>query len=315
MMYVPTPEAERVLHEVCDWARWGDVNKRFPGTQPVSLRRKDLSALRKRADDYAVCEKTDGERCFFYATGSAAFFIDRKGAAQKVIIPPLKTRGALGNADAQATLLDGEWVGDAFLIFDAVAVQGRDVSHLPLDQRLSYALDFILCNKDSPLRLSMKDFFSLKHLEFVWREICPRLPHECDGLIFTPISEPYKAGTSDTLFKWKPGDYNTVDFKLEPITANNKVHVKLLVLNEFELELYGWLASSEEPLSGITECKWNPSVDTYILNEDRWETGGWVIFRQREDKDCPNSILTASRVQETISEALQFENVLSALNL
>lgn len=62
---------------------------------------------------------------------------------QKATIPKLAIKGNLENADSQVTLLDGERVGDMFLIFDAVLVQGRDVLYLPLDQRLVYALDII----------------------------------------------------------------------------------------------------------------------------------------------------------------------------
>jgi len=304
-------ESARVLHEVCNCVRYGDTIKRFPGMQPTSLRRSDLRKIQDA--NYVVCEKTDGERCFLYIRDDVAYFVDRKAAVQKATIPKLAIKGNLENAESQVTLLDGERVGDMFLIFDAVLVQGRDVLYLPLDQRLVYALDIIKLNEDHPLNLSMKDFFRLKHLRFLWTEVCPRLPHDCDGLIFTPISDPYSPGTSKTLFKWKPSEMNTVDFKLQPTRIEDEVHVQLLVLNEHALELYGWLAHGEKPLAGIVECKWDPSAETFIFNEDKWVEGGWVIFRERDDKDVPNCILTASRVEETIMESLQFDDLLKEL--
>ena len=58
----------------------------------------------------------------------------------------------------------------------------------------------------------MKDFdrFMDEHL--------PNVKQEVDGLVFTPINEPIRIGTHETMFKWKPQAKNTVDFlmKKEP---------------------------------------------------------------------------------------------------
>lgn len=42
----------------------------------------------------------------------------------------------------------------------------------------------------------------------------PSLPHENDGLIFTPVYAPYIKGTCKQLFKWKPAGLNSVDFRI-----------------------------------------------------------------------------------------------------
>ena len=42
----------------------------------------------------------------------------------------------------------------------------------------------------------------------------PNLKHGNDGLIFTPVSDPYRAGTCESILKWKPSEMNTVDFLL-----------------------------------------------------------------------------------------------------
>ena len=73
-----------------------------------------------------------------------------------------------------------------------------------------------------PFELLLKDMYhaqrnmpSLAHcsVAHVWNTVVPRLPHECDGLIFTPIEQAYVPGKSDlTLLKWKPEQ--SVDFML-----------------------------------------------------------------------------------------------------
>jgi len=40
----------------------------------------------------------------------------------------------------------------------------------------------------------------------------PNVKQEMDGLIFTPINEPIRIGTHETMFKWKPRNKNTIDF-------------------------------------------------------------------------------------------------------
>ena len=43
------------------------------------------------------------------------------------------------------------------------------------------------------LDVYLKDFFAVEHVRTVWG-FAPRLPHESDGLIFTPVLQPYVGG-------------------------------------------------------------------------------------------------------------------------
>jgi hypothetical protein len=55
---------------------------------------------------------------------------------------------------------------------------------------------------------------------------------EQDGLMLAPVELPYRRGTVATLFKFKPHDRNTVDFKvlLVPDSADATVMVRHLQL-------------------------------------------------------------------------------------
>jgi hypothetical protein len=48
-------------------------------------------------------------------------------------------------------------------------------------------------------RVKLKSFMATCHTEKLWKEEVSRLPHGNDGLIFTPINSPYRAGTWDEL--------------------------------------------------------------------------------------------------------------------
>ncbi len=42
------------------------------------------------------------------------------------------------------------------------------------------------------------------------------LNHKNDGIIFSRISSPYKAGKNENFLKWKPASQNSIDFLLVP---------------------------------------------------------------------------------------------------
>jgi len=42
-----------------------------------------------------------------------------------------------------------------------------------------------------------------------------RLPHSCDGVVFTSEDDPYTFGTTKSLQKWKPIEQNTIDCQIE----------------------------------------------------------------------------------------------------
>jgi hypothetical protein len=119
------------------------------------------------------------------------------------------------------TLLDGELVRTRagktlFLIFDAVCIKGEDLKSLPLDKRLEKARGIvkgIIKTASASFEVRVKTMFPLCDLG----QMPPldSFEYETDGLVFTPINEPIRTGTHETLFKWKPHDRITIDFELK----------------------------------------------------------------------------------------------------
>lgn len=55
-------------------------------------------------------------------------------------------------------------------------------------------------------------FLEIFDVPLIQDVIGSRLPHFCDGIIFTPVYAPYMPGTCQGLMKWKPPHLNTIDF-------------------------------------------------------------------------------------------------------
>lgn len=185
---------------------WKSDGTRFPGPQPVSIERRHFPLLKRQP--YFVCEKTDGVRHLLASTEEGVFLVNRA-----FFIEPVKIRVP------KDTLLDGELVKtkagkSLFVVHDAVRVKGENLTSQPLNYRLDAArkvIKGIIKTAQAPFEIRVKNM----HL---WgSERLPALDtyeYETDGLVLTPINEPIRMGTHETMFKWKPKGRITIDFEL-----------------------------------------------------------------------------------------------------
>ncbi|KNC78907.1 mRNA capping enzyme, catalytic domain-containing protein, partial [Sphaeroforma arctica JP610] len=112
--------------------------------------------------------------------------------------------------------------------------EGNAIGFLePLDRRLKMAEKQIIrprkaCAKkfeeqmkEEPFHLRIKKFFPIQKAKYIVTEVMPKLTHENDGLILTPVRMRYVSGRFLKLMKWKPPELNSVDFLLKfEITGN-----------------------------------------------------------------------------------------------
>ncbi|KAK9473606.1 mRNA capping enzyme, catalytic domain-containing protein [Dipodascopsis tothii] len=209
----------------------------FPGAQPVSFAKRHI-VENLAAEDYFVCEKSDGIRCIMYMTtfngAEAVYLIDRKNDYYYVqnLHFPLAEDISRFHTDC---LVDGELVMDdygngkkvmKFLVFDSLVIDGKLLVQRTLDKRLGYFRELVykpyeqLC-KSYPHEVEFFPFVvGFKDMEFsyaltkLWDEIVPNLKHGCDGLIFTSRLMPYVFGSDEKILKWKPPDENSIDFRM-----------------------------------------------------------------------------------------------------
>lgn len=195
--------------------KWGSKDY-FPGPQPISIEYKHFPIL--KSAEYVVCEKTDGERhmmvALMFEGKKKCLFVNR---AFNMFEVPIN----LKKAAYEGTILDGELYDNTLMVYDAVLVNGESVWDAHLMRRLEAArglMKSIIYMKSDKWRLKCKTFYQMRDFEKFMDEYLPTVQQKIDGLVFTPVNEPIRIGTHETMFKWKPQEKNTVDFlmKKEP---------------------------------------------------------------------------------------------------
>lgn len=221
--------------------------KQFFGAHPVSLEKKHLKDIANPDvfHDFLVCEKTDGIRYLMYITNYGEVILSGRGDdffLVRMPIPPAMVKQKEKEMSIMY-IFDGELVIDeragkklmVYLLFDALLFNGDSVYSKPYSERLKYCLQFsstrgdlfrlskdlkikrpgIVIDQASKfprMKIAVKDFFQVDASAYIFNKMVPKLPHENDGLIFTRNSVPYPVGATNNIIKWKPPEFNTIDF-------------------------------------------------------------------------------------------------------
>lgn len=268
---------------------------RFPGPQPVSIERRHFPLLKRQP--YMVCEKTDGVRHLLASTDDGVFLVNRAFACEKVNIRLAKD-----------TLLDGELVKTRngkeglrpdgkpavsllFMVYDAVRAKGEDLTRKPLDARLEAArkvIKAIIKTANAPFEIRVKTMTDLKD----FRSFPPldSFEYETDGLVFTPVNEPIRTGTHETMFKWKPRERITIDFCIK---NGSELFVQDRGIPYKEADLHLHNVRRDLPDGTIVECGYGDL--------------GWFVEKIRTDKTHANNRRTYFRTIVNIREGIKLE--------
>ena len=290
--------------------KWGSKDY-FPGPQPVSIEHRHFPVL--KGAEYLVCEKTDGERymmvaCMFEGKKKCVF-VNR---AFNMFEVPINLKKSVYDG----TILDGELYEDTLMVYDAVWVNGESVWNLNLMKRLEAArsiMKSIIYMKSDQYRLKCKTFHQMREFGKFMDVYLPTVQQKIDGLVFTPVNEPVRIGTHETMFKWKPQEKNTVDFLMKrepsretpgfkPGTPTWRLYVQEKGKLFFESEL-PFNRMEDEPWfedGAIVECKY------VTWEEPMW----WKPLKRRTDKNYPNNRRTFYRTIVNIKENIQMKEFL-----
>ena len=291
-------------------AKWGSKDY-FPGPQPVSIEHRHFPVL--KGAEYLVCEKTDGERymmvaCMFEGKKKCVF-VNR---AFNMFEVPINLKKSVYDG----TILDGELYEDTLMVYDAVWVNGESVWNLNLMKRLDAArsiMKSVIYMKSDQYRLKCKTFHQMREFGKFMDVYLPTVQQKIDGLVFTPVNEPVRIGTHETMFKWKPQEKNTVDFLMKrepsretpgfkPGTPAWRLYVQEKGKLFFESEL-PFNRMEDEPWfedGAIVECKY------VTWEEPMW----WKPLKRRTDKNYPNNRRTFYRTIVNIKENIQMKEFL-----
>jgi hypothetical protein len=289
---------------------WGSKDY-FPGPQPISIERKHFPVL--RSAEYVVCEKTDGERhmmvALMYEGKPKCFFVNRA-------FDMIEVKINLNKKAYEGTILDGELYDNTLMVYDSVLVNGVLVAHQNLDERLAAAeemMKFIIYMKSDKYRLKMKTFHMMKDFGVFMDEYLPTVQQKIDGLVFTPVYEPIRLGTHETMFKWKPLEKNTVDFlmKREPTRETPGCKPGPLAWRLYVQEKGKLYFESEIPLNRISDEPWFEDGAIVECRYVTWESPmWWKPLKRRRDKTHPNNRRTFYRTIVNIKEDIQMKEFL-----
>jgi hypothetical protein len=260
---------------------WKADASRFPGPQPVSIERRHFPLLKRQP--YLVCEKTDGVRHLLASTDEGVFLMNRAFSIEKINVRVAKD-----------TLLDGELViakndKKLFMVYDAVRVKGEDLTQQPLSARLEAArkvIKAIIKTANASLEIRVKTMWPLG----APIQDLNSFEYETDGLVFTPINEPIRMGTHETMFKWKPRERITIDFCIKN-GCELFVQDRGVPYKEAELHLQNKRLDLSD--GTIVECGYGDL--------------GWFVEKVRTDKTHANNRRTYFRTIVNIRENIQLD--------
>ena len=186
----------------------------FVGAQPETLQKNKISNLYKQV--YSVTDKADGDRCFMHIDDKGhVAFLDAN--IDKIWMSNLKS------SEFSNCIIDGERINHngriLFMAFDILVINNKDIrgnNDYFLQQRLLLLEKIIKTIPESSMySAKMKTFYFVNVFlgSQIILETINDKPYKNDGLIFTPMNEPYPLMRKwSNLLKWKPASLNTIDF-------------------------------------------------------------------------------------------------------
>lgn len=285
----------------------------FPAPQPVSLDRKSMFKLVQ--NEYLVCAKSDGMRFLMINYDNQTYMTDRAFKFAKV---EQYFKSEMLNSKC-GFIIDGELVkykdndNWQFVVHDCITMAGTSVfnqTFLKRYDQVRMLIRDIWIPEKSTFKISEKRFVPFSELKDFYTNI-DTLDHTTDGIIFTPKYKKIGTNTQFDLFKWKPRNLHTFDFKInlsdEGVTAyvnKNGVHVPyaraLKGTEEENIFLNLLHKNCPDFINGsIVECSYD---DVNILYEP---------VKLRLDKIHPNSLFTIEKTLLNIRENITIDELIN----
>lgn len=276
-------------------------NDYFPGPLPVSIELKNFHKLKNYP--YVICVKSDGTRYFLLIYKNKSYFIDRSFKVYHIedVIH-----------DSNTHLFDGELIVNndgkhEYIIHDCICYNGKNISTESLDSRYESILSFsesidqyVKDSNETKIKIGIKKFFNIKTQINEFKEYIKTINHKIDGYILTPLKLPIGTGTQYSLFKWKPLNMHTFDFRIKydkgiflayVLQENTEIlFASVSKTTEEGLEFSKKLDSLNFKNNDIVECEFNNNTKSF------------VPIMIRADKIHPNSLYTVEKTMFNIKE-------------
>ena len=275
----------------------------FPGSQPVSIEKKDLFKLNKY--EYYVSLKTDGVRFIMVFTkdkqdNNVCILINR---AMQIYSINLKGEDKLYSG----TILDGELCLDKskwkFIVHDGLLLCGSKINHNSYTSRLS-DIDCVIQSyiyNEQMIDISIKKTYPFTAFnEFLDTEYNNNTLIN-DGIIFMPNSLPVISGTQYSMFKWKPVNKCTFDFLIK----ENENNLEAYVFHMKNIVIFAKIHyNTEQGKEFIDKTKILPEYKNECILECSFNNNNFTPLMIRTDKTHCNSLRTVERTLFNINEGI-----------
>lgn len=269
--------------------------RKFPGSNPCSLERRDFPKLKQQP--YFLCEKTNGVRfllfCCELGGRRVCAIVDRAMAAYLLplqTVPTAMFQGTVVDCELAHNKVEQQW---QLLAFDAYVVCGVPMFHKPFSHRigaLQRATQKYAFTAGDPVPLKIKNFLPTGMFgSYRDHEASAAAFFDVDGLILTPELSHAAIGRHTELFKLKTK--HTVDY----LVADNGVD---LCVYDTSTRTHAQVASLREPTppGTIAECLRGPD-------------GLWDVVCVRTDKTTANDRLTYERTLVNMRECITYDEL------
>lgn len=308
---------------------WNIGNKKdfFPAPQPVSLER---SYMHKLLGDYLVCVKSDGMRFLLMYYENVCYMVDRAfkfyvvrlniklNDSQTPTPTPYPTAVTPNPNPALQILLDGELILNnnnkwQYIVHDCIVMSGIVVSDSIFPVRLAEISNFvknIYSEEDSVFGITEKTFLPFRSLHLL-HHIVENVEHNTDGIIFTPKNKKVGIHTQYDLFKWKPKNLHTFDFKIAIETIGNVDNITAYVSDKGENIPYAQCVEDSDEgrifIEGLSKnC---PEFSNGSIVECEFRDNLFYPIKVRSDKVHPNSLKTIRGTLVNITEDITLEEL------
>jgi len=265
----------------------------FPMKKPRNIKRTDFINL---SSDYVVFPKFDGMRYFlFIDEKSNQWLINQKG------ISAIKEKSYLSSC-----VLDGELISDnTFIAFDILVCTGTDIRDLSWFERHDTLTDLSVIdygNKFWEICIPESDLHLVSDIGFEDGIL--------DGIIFTPIHEPYHSKNS---LKFKPSDKLTIDFVMSIKPDEHTSAYKMELMSSGNECLIPFKGTDDYPLDDIIIIS-QDNIEKYkLMNncivEFMWDGLIFIPLKVRDDKVSPNYIDIAKDVWNDINDPISLDEI------
>ena len=296
-------------------------NKYFIGPNSVTLQMENVASVEADSlvtnirNDYTVTEKADGDRHLMFVNKDGKIYLINTN--MKVIF----TGAVTENKECFNTLIDGELILydklkqfiNLYAAFDIYYFKQQDIRTYPFidpnKSRLQILKSVMLALKPvevskklmSPMRFTSKEFYKADTIfsacnDILSKETDKLYEYDTDGLIFTPayygvgsnkvgVCGPKTKMTWDQSFKWKPPEYNTIDFLVTTVKKDGEDLVKPLFEDGTNVDITTQLTEFK---TIQLRCSYNQRTHGYVNPCQNLIDGEFPEYNSKPEDDYNN---------------------------